>query len=453
MGSVSKLSSMAAFQIEDPWRWFCGASKSPSDEAPSCSKSIHLVGLMNVYSRAPESVSSTCIQHGIVCFGQILLLFVFFILLATSNSIPPGALTGADFISTFEVGSILYNVTSVLSGLVGVAHVVVGMYLYSRVDFLATHEELYLLVQGLAWFTIAISLRIRLRNPTKQVAYVWWILTFLLTSLTGVLILINLNSRVTIPLLELFLVVASWPVACLLLACSIRGERWIALEPEVQQQDGLTEPLLIGVAANRPREVKNTEESFYATASPFSALIFKWLDPFLALGYKRPLGLKDVPYLNKDLQAQSAVQKFLAAWNSQKERHPQEEQSVFWALATVYWKTMAFNGFCALGKTLTLASGPIFLHFFIKFEGGERLFKYEGYALVAALFFSKVLESIFQRHWYAGARMVGMELRSGLIALIYEKQLRLSNTSRASYAAGEVVNYVSVDCYRLGEFP
>lgn len=31
--------------------------------------------------------------------------------------------------------------------------------------------------------------------------------------------------------------------------------------------------------------------------------------------------------------------------------------------------------------------------------------------------------------------------------------LRLSNAGRARHAAGEIVNYMSVDCYRLGEFP
>lgn len=30
---------------------------------------------------------------------------------------------------------------------------------------------------------------------------------------------------------------------------------------------------------------------------------------------------------------------------------------------------------------------------------------------------------------------------------------RLSNTGRARHAAGEIVNYMSVDCYRVGEFP
>ncbi|KAG0614326.1 hypothetical protein M758_6G168500 [Ceratodon purpureus] len=454
MESMSALSAMAAYRIGDLWGWFCGGSKSPTVELGNCSKCITFTGLTLHYDFGQGSKSLSCVQHAIVCFGQLLLLLVFFLLLATSNSIPPGALTGAELLSTFEVGSVLYNVTSVLSALVGLAHVAVGVYLFF-LPSVATHSEIYGWVQGIAWITIAVSLRIRLRNPTKQVAYVWWILTFFLTTLATVLSLIDLYNGVTKPSLEVYLAIASWPVACLLLSCAIRGERWIAVEVP---QNGVTEPLLNGAndaesgTANGAREVSNAKETFYSSASFFSALIFNWLDPLLALGYKRPLELKDVPHLSKNLQAQTATEKFLKAWDAQKERHPEKSQSVFKALATVYWKAMALNAFGALGKCLALAFGPIILQFFIRYESGEELIKNEGYILVAALFCSKILESISQRHWYAGARMVGMELRSGLIATIYQKQLRLSNTGRARHGAGEIVNYMSVDCYRLGEF-
>ena len=268
----------------------------------------------------------------------------------------------------------------------------------------------------------------RLRNPAKQVAYVWWILTFFLTTLATVLSLIDLYNGVTSPSLEVYLTIASWPVACLLLGCAVCGERWIAVEVP---QNGVTEPLLNGDAngaaygsASVAREVSNTEETFYASANPLSRLIFSWLDPLLALGYKHPLELKNVPHLSKELQTQTATANFLKAWNAQKERNPEKQQSVFRALVTVYWKAMALNAFCALGKCLALAVGPIILQFFIDYESGKRLFKYEGYILVVALFCSKILESFSQRHWYAGARTVGMELRSGLIATIYQKQLR-----------------------------
>lgn len=242
----------------------------------------------------------------------------------------------------------------------------------------------------------------------------WWTLSFFLTTLAAVLSLFDLYNRATSPSPEVYLAVASWPVGCLLLACAIRGEKWVVIEEP--EDETLTRPLL---ESNGGIEVSNEVETFYATANVISRLIFRWLDPLLAIGYKRPLELRDVPHLSSELGAATANERFLRAWDAQK-----ENQSVFRALFSVYWKPMFLNGLCALGKCLTLVFGPIILQLFIRYESGERLFEYEGITLVGALFASKLLESVFQRHWYAGARMVGMELRSGLIATIYQKQLR-----------------------------
>ena len=58
--------------------------------------------------------------------------------------------------------SVWPKVTAMLSGLVGLANLVVGVYLYCTAPLALTQEDLlYLLVQGVAWITIAISLRIR----------------------------------------------------------------------------------------------------------------------------------------------------------------------------------------------------------------------------------------------------------------------------------------------------
>lgn len=99
-------------------------------------------------------------------------MVVFFTLVAVSRSYPPGALSGHDLISTFEVGSVLYNVSSILSGLLGIANAIIGAYRYFGEAPIAVHDELYLLVQAIAWITIAISLRIRSElqsflNPTN----------------------------------------------------------------------------------------------------------------------------------------------------------------------------------------------------------------------------------------------------------------------------------------------
>ena len=66
---------------------------------------------------------------------------------------------------------------------------------------------------------------------------------------------------------------------------------------------------------------------------------------------------------------------------------------------------------------------------------------------------AKIIESVAQRHWYFGCRRLGMQLRSAILAAVFEKELRLSSIGRKTHASGEIVSYVAIDAYRIGEFP
>jgi ABC-type bacteriocin/lantibiotic exporter with double-glycine peptidase domain len=46
-----------------------------------------------------------------------------------------------------------------------------------------------------------------------------------------------------------------------------------------------------------------------------------------------------------------------------------------------------------------------------------------------------------------------MKIRSALMVAIYQKQLKLSSSARTRHSAGEIVNYIAVDAYKMGEFP
>lgn len=173
---------------------------------------------------------TTCLRQAIVCFTQILLILAFYVFLASFRSTLPGALSGSELLQVFEIGSILFNVTAVLSGLIGVSFLSSGLWVILTGNVQSPHTWISLLVQGVAWITIAISLRIRLQNPTKQVAYIWWILTFLLATLTTFLAALDLLTQAAPVSVEVFLIIASWPVSWLLLTCAIHGERWIMIE-------------------------------------------------------------------------------------------------------------------------------------------------------------------------------------------------------------------------------
>ena len=84
---------------------------------------------------------------------------------------------------------------------------------------------------------------------------------------------------------------------------------------------------------------------------------------------------------------------------------------------------------------------------------GKEAFKYEGYALTGGLFLTKCLESLLEGQWFFQTKLIRLQVRSLLSTAIYQKQLRLSNVVNASHSSGEMMNYVTVDTYRIGEFP
>ncbi|XP_026427637.1 ABC transporter C family member 10-like isoform X2 [Papaver somniferum] len=101
----------------------------------------------------------------------------------------------------------------------------------------------------------------------------------------------------------------------------------------------------------------------------------------------------------------------------------------------------------------SLRASPLFLGAFIDVAEGKESFKHEGYVLVILLLITKFIESLSQRQWYFRCGLLGIEVRSLLSAAIYKKQLRVSSASKTKLSAGEIINYVTVDCYRVGEFP
>ncbi|KAI9161696.1 hypothetical protein LWI28_019845 [Acer negundo] len=100
-----------------------------------------------------------------------------------------------------------------------------------------------------------------------------------------------------------------------------------------------------------------------------------------------------------------------------------------------------------------MSDGPSLLNSFILVAVGGASFKYEGYVLAVLIFVSKSLESLSERKWYFRTILIGLNVRSLLTAAIYKKQLRLSNAAKLIHSGGEIMNYVTVDVYRIGEFP
>ena len=284
-------------------------------------------------------------------------------------------------------------------------------------------EFALLLVQSLAWLCLAITVKLsHLRVQTPRFFQVWWVATFLLGTYAAIsAILEAYHTRKTST--NLVLALASWPVCCLLLCNALKQQSKIS----IMEEGEIEEPLLRAGASESQNGHTTTGKKItsFASAGFLKRMSFWWLNPLLSLGYKRPLEQKDIPDLGEEDEVQKLHEKFVRALDKQK--NDGKAFSVFWALSACFWKPMVVNGGWALGKTLTLSMGPVVLKSFIDYTSGQRAFPYEGFVLVGGLFLAKFLESLSQRQWYFGSRRVGLQVRSALMAAIYQKDLRLSN--------------------------
>ncbi|XP_058743549.1 ABC transporter C family member 8-like [Vicia villosa] len=209
----------------------------------------------------------------------------------------------------------------------------------------------------------------------------------------------------------------------------------------------ISEPLLAQKVETKQTELRH--------ATFLSKLIFSWINSLLTLGYSKPLILEDIPSLVSDDEANMAYQNFVKSWESLvRERTKNNAKSlVLWSIVRTFLKENILIAFYALIRTISVAVSPLILYTFVNYSNRTEVDLRKGLSIVGILILTKVFESLSQRHWFFNSRRSGMKMRSALMVAVYRKQLKLSSSARTRHSAGEIVNYIAVDAYRMGEFP
>ncbi|XP_047182853.1 ABC transporter C family member 8-like [Vigna umbellata] len=295
-------------------------------------------------------------------------------------------------------------------------------------------------VRGFVWTSLAVSLLVQGHKWIKILNSVWWACSFALVSALHIEILFRKHG------IEIFDVLL-WLLHTLLLFCAFQNLGCFVIQ---NVPKGLSEPLLA-------REV-DTEETGLGRASFLSKLTFSWVNSLLSLGYSKPLSLEDIPSILSEDKAHLSHQNFMHAWQSlaRETSKNNTKNLVFWSIVRTHLKENMLISVYALLRTIAVTFSPLILYAFVNFsnsrDSGETDLR-EGLTIVGFLILSKVVESVSQRHWFFCTRRSGLKMRSALMVAVYEKQLKLSNSARTRHSTGEIVNYIAVDAYRMGEFP
>lgn len=319
--------------------------------------------------------------------------------------------------------------SSLCCSILAVFEIGTGFWVLSTGDY-QLWDWLIPFLRGIIWVFLAVSFTVQPNKFVRILCRIWWVAFAILT------FAFNLETIIRKDNLE-FVDLISWPICLLLLVCAITLQNGTNSNQE-KSGENLAEPLL-------PRE--NDKETNFSRAGFLSCLLFSWMNPLLKLGYSKPLNQTDIPILDPDDGALEACQKFLTEWSNSKTK------TVFYVLFKCFTRDFILTGLYALLRTLAFAASPLLLHAFVLYSYKEEKNLYDGFTLIVYLILMKIVESWSQRHWFFGSRRLGMKMRSALMAAIFQKQLKLSNKGRRQHSAGEIVNYIAVDAYKLGEFP
>ncbi|THU52387.1 hypothetical protein C4D60_Mb10t03460 [Musa balbisiana] len=420
-------------------RWLCrrlGCSnleESISNNLESMASSQSLLGWFPWVCGEVFDLGSACTQRSLIDFLNILFLVIY------SLSLLIIACFRRQCNSWSRSRRWDFIVISVCCALTGIAYFRAGV----RALSLEEHELMNwtwfsYFARSLIWIAVAVSLIIQPTDWVQNLSLIWWTSSSLVSSAHTLNLLLN-DGRRSLPILDLL----SWSVNLLLLYCAIR----LAVQRYLHKgnpKDSISRPLPSDNGSNHAAVKK---------AGLLGSLTFSWLNPLLRLGFSRPLHLDDIPPLDLEDEASYAHKRFFQIWDVGRGAKGKSTNLVSSALAECYSMEILITSVYALLKTVAVSASPILLYVFVQYNYLEERDLFMGLSLVGFLVLLKLVESLSQRHWFFESRRLGMRMRSALMAAIFEKMLKLSSHGRRKHSTGEIVNYIAVDAYRLGDFP
>ncbi|XP_066094773.1 ATP-binding cassette sub-family C member 2 [Saccopteryx bilineata] len=235
------------------------------------------------------------------------------------------------------------------------------------------------------------------------------------------------------------------------------------------------------------------------TASFLSKLTFSWYDSIVLKGYKQPLTIEDVWDVDQESKTQSVVSKFekymvgelskarRALQRRQQKRaqshsrarlhgldkNQSQSQDILvleeakekkkksgskkdypksWLIKSLF-KTfygIILKAFLIkLVHDLLLFLNPQLLKLLISFANEKDSYLWIGYIYSILFFVVALVQSFCLQYYFQLCFLLGVNVRTTVMASIYRKALSLSNQARKKYTVGETVNLMSVDAQKL----
>jgi len=182
-------------------------------------------------------------------------------------------------------------------------------------------------------------------------------------------------------------------------------------------------------------------------ANWFSRLTFSYLTPLIDLGYVQPLVREDLPDVADCDASRLIVGLFDKAYEeTATEEHPRG--LVLRGTWRAVRREFVIAGLWKVVQDALQLLAPVFLEqLLINVQRGGPTWK--NGAWCAGIFVLDLVRMITQNIYFHGAFRTGMHVKTGLIASIFDKSLRVSGAVRGEMGVGKIVNLQSNDASKI----
>uniref|UniRef100_A0A8D2JJF9 ATP binding cassette subfamily C member 2 n=1 Tax=Sciurus vulgaris TaxID=55149 RepID=A0A8D2JJF9_SCIVU len=237
-----------------------------------------------------------------------------------------------------------------------------------------------------------------------------------------------------------------------------------------------------------------------STASFLSNITFSWYDSMVLKGYKQPLTIEDVWDIDEGFKTKTmenrfeifmakGLQKARRAFQKRRQKKSQQNsgatlhglnknqsqsQDVLvleeakkkkkkksgstedfpksWlikALFKTFWVILLKSFILKIVYDILTFLNPQLLKLLISFVSDPNVYAWTGYLYAILLFVVSLVQSLCLQSYFQLCFVMGMSVRTTIMASVYKKALTLSNLARKQYPIGETVNLMSVDAQKL----
>ncbi|TKA35153.1 hypothetical protein B0A54_13948 [Friedmanniomyces endolithicus] len=170
----------------------------------------------------------------------------------------------------------------------------------------------------------------------------------------------------------------------------------------------------------------------------FNKLYFQWMAPLMSVGYQRPLEVTDIWKVNPDRSVEK-LQPMLEE-NLRKRKAAGSKRPLQAALFDTFKREFIIGGACQLTAACVQVLSPFTMKYLIAFAGEAYYATHNGtpapsigrgVGLVIGITCMQMIQSLTTNHFIYRGMTVGGQARGALIAIIFDKAMKLSGRAKA----------------------